>query len=232
MILLEKLIKFLITIGRPVFLVLKKTKIFLIIIILIVFTYSAYQFLNKEIPDINLIYNPPKLSTKIFDRNGNLLYSFYEEENRTWISLDKIPKRFIEATLSIEDKDFYKHNGLSLKGILKATIYNFKKSDDEKLRGGSTITQQLVKNVFLTNEKSFKRKIKEAILTLRVERKLTKDEILERYFNQVSYGGEAYGDSGSSSKIFWEKCLGFREWRNDFFGGITSSTKLLFPFWQ
>ncbi|MDD3003045.1 MAG: hypothetical protein PHS06_04240, partial [Candidatus Shapirobacteria bacterium] len=88
MILLEKLIKFLIVIGRPIFWFLKKTKFFLVIIILIVFTYNGYQFLNKEIPDINLIYNPPKLSTKIFDRNGNLLYSFYEEENRTWISLD------------------------------------------------------------------------------------------------------------------------------------------------
>jgi len=230
MILLEKLIKILIVIGRPVFWVLKKTKFFLIIIVLIVFTYSAYQFLNKEIPDINLIYNPPKLSTKIFDRNGNLLYSFYEEENRTWISLDKIPKTFIKATLSIEDKDFYKHGGLSLKGILKATFYNFKKSNDEKLRGGSTITQQLVKNVFLTNEKSFKRKIKEAILTLMVERKLTKDEILERYFNQVSYGGEAYGIQEAAQKYFGVDVGDLSDGEMTFLAGLPAAPSSYSPF--
>jgi len=230
MILLEKLIKFLIATGRLTLWVWKKIKFFLIIIILIIFTYNGYQFLNKEIPDINLIYNPPKLSTKIFDRNGNLLYSFYEEENRTWISLDKIPKTFIEATLSIEDKDFYKHGGLSLKGILKAFIYNFKKSDDEKLRGGSTITQQLVKNVFLTNEKSFKRKIKEAILTLRVERKLTKDEILERYFNQVSYGGEAYGVQEAALKYFGKNVWDLADEEMTFLAGLPAAPSSYSPF--
>ncbi|MDD3003262.1 MAG: PBP1A family penicillin-binding protein, partial [Candidatus Shapirobacteria bacterium] len=174
--------------------------------------------------------NPPKLSTKIFDRNGNLLYSFYEEENRTWISLDKIPKTFIEATLSIEDKDFYRHKGLSLKGILKAFIYNFKKSDDDKLRGGSTITQQLVKNVFLTNEKSFKRKIKEAILTLRVERKWTKDEILERYFNQVSYGGEAYGIQEAAQKYFGVNVDDLSDSEITFLAGLPAAPSSYSPF--
>lgn len=230
MILLEKLIKFLIVIGRPIFWFLKKTKFFLVIIILIAGVYNGYQFLNKEIPDINLIYNPPKLSTKIFDRNGNLLYSFYEEENRTWISLDKIPKTLIEATLSIEDKDFYKHKGLSFKGILKAFIYNFKKSDDDKLRGGSTITQQLVKNVFLTNEKTFTRKIKEAILTLRVERKWTKDEILERYFNQVSYGGEAYGIQEAALKYFGVTVSELNESEMTFLAGLPAAPSSYSPF--
>ena len=169
---------------------------------------NVYQFLKNELPDINLIYNPPKLSSKIFDRNGNLLYKFYEEENRTWVTLDRIPKKFIEATISIEDKEFYRHKGLSIKGIIKATIYNFKKSNGDKLRGGSTISQQLVKNIFLTNEKSFERKIKEAILTIKIEYKLSKNEILERYFNQVSYGGEAYGVQEAAQKYFgknvWE----------------------------
>jgi len=97
---------------------------------------------------------------------------------------------------------------LFIKGIIKATIYNFKKSNGDKLRGGSTISQQLVKNVFLTNEKSFERKIKEAILTIKIEYKLSKNEILERYFNQVSYGGEAYGVQEAAQKYFgknvWE----------------------------
>ena len=219
MIFFEKLIKILITIGKPFFLIFKisfwlikllwkKIIIILILFFLIAIFLNVYQFLKNELPDINLIYNPPKLSSKIFDRNGNLLYKFYEEENRTWVTLDRIPKKFIEATISIEDKEFYRHKGLSIKGIIKATIYNFKKSNGDKLRGGSTISQQLVKNIFLTNEKSFERKIKEAILTIKIEYKLSKNEILERYFNQVSYGGEAYGVQEAAQKYFgknvWE----------------------------
>ncbi|MDD2483076.1 MAG: PBP1A family penicillin-binding protein [Candidatus Shapirobacteria bacterium] len=164
------------------------------------------------------------------DRNGNLLYKFYEEENRTWVSLDKIPKKFIEATISIEDKDFYKHGGLSFRGIVKATIHNFRKSDGDKLRGGSTITQQLVKNVFLTNEKSFKRKIKEAILTLKIERKLTKNEILERYFNQVSYGGEAYGVEEAAQKYFGKNIEELNESEMVYLAGLPAAPSSYSPF--
>ncbi len=192
--------------------------------------YSGYQFFNKEIPDINLIYNPPKLSTKIFDRNGNLLYSFYEEENRTWVGLDKIPKKLIEATLAIEDKEFYKHGGLSIRGVLQAIIYNFKKSNDKKLRGGSTITQQLVKNVFLTNEKTFKRKIIEAILTIRIEKKLTKNEILERYCNQVPYGGEAYGIQEAAWKYFGKNVWDLNVGEMTFLAGLPAAPSSYSPF--
>lgn len=177
-----------------------------------------------------MIYNPPKLSSKIMDRNGNLLYKFYEEENRTWIPLDKIPKRFIEATISIEDKEFYKHNGLSIKGIIKASLYNFRKSNGDKLRGGSTITQQLVKNVFLTNEKSFKRKIKEAILTLKIEFKLNKNEILERYFNQVSYGGEAYGIQEASYKYFGKNVWELSDGEMTYLAGLPAAPSSYSPF--
>jgi len=226
----EKIIKILITIGRPIFWILKKTKFILIIIILVVAGFYIYQFLNNELPDINLIYNPPKLSSKIFDRNGNLLYKFYEEENRTWITLNKIPKKFIQATLAIEDKNFYKHNGLSLKGIIKAIIYNFKKSNGDKLRGGSTITQQLIKNVFLTNEKSFERKIKEIILTLKIENKLTKNEILERYFNQVSYGGEAYGAQEAAWKYFGKNIWDLNDNELIYLAGLPAAPSSYSPF--
>jgi len=208
----------------------EKIILLLAVIILIMATYSGYQFFNKEIPDINLIYNPPKLSTKIFDRNGTLLYKFYEEENRTWVNLDKIPKRFIEATLAIEDKEFYKHHGLSIKGIIKATIHNFNRNDDENLRGGSTITQQLVKNVFLTNEKTFKRKVIEAILTLKVEGTLTKNEILERYFNQVSYGGEAYGIQEAAQKYFGKNIEDLSDGEMTFLAGLPAAPSSYSPF--
>ncbi|MFA7675942.1 MAG: PBP1A family penicillin-binding protein [Candidatus Shapirobacteria bacterium] len=234
MIIIEKIIKSLITIGKPFFRIFKiglnlfrkfwkKITLFLVIIIFLIFFLNIYNFLNKELPDVNLIYNPPKLSSKIFDRNGILLYKFYEEENRTWVSLDKIPKKFIEATLAIEDKDFYKHNGLSLKGIIKATIYNFRKSNGDKLRGGSTISQQLIKNVFLTNEKSFIRKIKEAILTIKIENKLTKNEILERYFNQVSYGGEAYGAQEAAWKYFGKDIWSLNEGEMTYLAGLPAA---------
>lgn len=173
-------------------------------LLLIVFVGGIvlYQLILKDLPNIDLIYNQPNLSTVITDKNGLVLYKFYEDENRTWIALDKIPISLIEATIAIEDKNFYKHKGLSIRGMLTALKYNFKKNDEDKPRGGSTITQQLVKNVFLSSEKTFKRKIKEAILTLKLERKLTKNEILERYLNQVSYGGEAHGVQEASLKYF------------------------------
>ena len=189
----------------------KKTKwkiftIIIIFILLITASVGFYRTIILDLPNINDIYNPPKLSTKIFDRNGILLYKFYDGENRSWVTLDKIPKTLIDATIAVEDKEFYKHHGLSLKGIISATWYNFTHKD--KVRGGSTITQQLVKNVFLTREKTWKRKIKEAIITLLIEKRLTKNEILERYFNQVSYGGEVYGVQEAAQRYFdknvWE----------------------------
>ena len=161
-----------------------------------------YNVILKDLPNTELIYNPPILSTVITDRNDKVLYKFYENENRTWIVLEKIPQSLIEATIAIEDKNFYKHGGLSIKGLLTAIKYNFKKNGEDGLRGGSTITQQLVKNVFLSSEKTFKRKIKEAVLTLKLEKKISKDEILERYLNQVSYGGEAYGVQEAAQKYF------------------------------
>ncbi len=163
---------------------------------------SFYYLIIEKLPNVNLIYNPPKLSTIITDKNGLILYKFYQNENRTWVPLDKIPRDLIEATIAIEDKNFYKHGGLSIKGMANALLYNFKKNGEDKPRGGSTISQQLVKNVFLSNEKTLTRKIREAVLTLMIEQKLTKDEILERYLNQVSYGGEAYGAQEASQKYF------------------------------
>jgi len=173
-----------------------------LVILLVSGGWFFYEKIWKGLPDVNLIYNPPKLSTIITDRNGEVLYKFYQDENRTWVTLDKIPNDLKEATIAIEDKDFYRHHGLSVRGLINALIYNFKKDGGDKPRGGSTITQQLVKNVFLTDEKTLSRKIKEAILTLMIEKKITKDEILERYLNQVSYGGEAYGVAEASWKYF------------------------------
>ncbi len=159
--------------------------------------------ISSNLPNVEEIKYPPSLSSKIYDRNGILLYSFYSGENRSWIELKNIPKQMVWATLSIEDKEFYTHPGFSIRGIVRSIWLNLKQGGEGgNLRGGSTITQQLVKNVFLNGEKTWRRKFKELILAIIVERKLSKDQILERYFNQVPYGGEAYGIVEASKKYF------------------------------
>lgn len=189
-----------------------------------------YGEILQDLPSANEIYNPPTMSTKILDRNGKLLYKFYEDENRSWVSLKQVPQSLIWATLAIEDKDFYNHHGISAKGVVKAVLFDLKKDEGEKLRGGSTITQQLVKNVFFGNEQSWQRKVKEAILAILVERKLTKDEILERYFNQVAYGGDTYGVQEAAWKYFGKSVWELNMAETSFLAGIPASPSSYSPY--
>ncbi|MEI8067560.1 MAG: PBP1A family penicillin-binding protein [Candidatus Shapirobacteria bacterium] len=210
-----------------------KWKYFWILFLLILFVGGGYLFylkIIKDLPSVDQIYNAPRMSTKIVDRNGNLLYKFYEDENRSWVPLNRIPDSLVKATLAIEDKDFYKHHGISFKGLSQAIIYNFKKTPENKLRGGSTLTQQLVKNIYFTNEKSFKRKFKEAVLTLLVESKLSKNEILEKYFNQVSYGGEAYGVQEASLKYFGKNVWEINDGEASYLAGLPAAPSSFSPF--
>lgn len=140
-------------------------------------------------------------STKIYDRTGAvLLYEIHGEEKRTVIAFNDIPETIKQATLSAEDINFYKHSGLDFKGILRALYVNILRGDISQ--GGSTITQQLIKNSILTNERTYTRKIKEAILSLLIEKKYSKDEILGLYLNQIPYGSNAYGVSAASQTYF------------------------------
>lgn len=142
-------------------------------------------------------------STKIFDRNGILLYDIFRDENRTYITLDQIPKKLQEATIAIEDKDFYKNQGFSMMGYLRA----FRNAilSGRIAGGGSTITQQLVKNTLLTSEQTIVRKIKEFILAIQVDRKYTKSQILELYFNATPYGGTTVGIEAAAERYFGKK---------------------------
>ncbi|MBU0974869.1 penicillin-binding protein [Patescibacteria group bacterium] len=163
-------------------------------------TYWAYDQIFKDLPSpLDLTKKEQSVSTKILDRNGEILYKIYENENRSIIPLSKIPKSIINATIAIEDKDFYYHHGFSIRGISRAIISNFK---GEKLQGGSTLTQQLVKNRLLTSQRTFSRKIKEILLSILVEGVYSKDEILEMYLNQVAYGGSTYGIEEASQRYF------------------------------
>jgi 1A family penicillin-binding protein len=159
---------------------------------------AVWIFWGIPLPN-NLSSEQYPVSTKIFDRNGNTIYEIYAEKRRTPVKLEDLPEHVKQATISIEDKDFYKHHGFSLKGITRA-FYNivFK----GKIQGGSTLTQQLVKNTLLTPERTLKRKIREFVLSMVVEFMYSKDQILEMYLNQIPYGSTAYGIEAASELYF------------------------------
>lgn len=162
-----------------------------------------YIFILKDLPSpTRLASNALPQSTKIYDRNGTLLYTIYGERNQSFIPLSEIPKNVQQATIAIEDKDFYRHGAIDIRGIVRAaysTLFH------QNLQGGSTLTQQLVKNTLLTPERTIQRKIKEVILSFITEMLYSKDRILEMYLNQVPYGGTSYGIESASQTYFGKR---------------------------
>lgn len=159
---------------------------------------TSYLFWGIPLPT-ELSANNQPVSTKIFDRNGKLIYEIYTDKKRTPITLAEMPTDLKNATIAIEDKNFYTDQGFSITGILRA-IFNtvFK----HQVQGGSTITQQLVKNALLTNERTLRRKAQEVILTVIAEGFYTKNQILEMYLNTIPYGGTSYGIESASETYF------------------------------
>lgn len=164
----------------------------------LVFGIGLYLFWGIPLPT-RLSANDQAVSTKIFDRNGKLIYEIYTDKKRTPITLAEMPKYFRQATISIEDKNFYQNQGFSVTGIARAIINTVFK---HQLQGGSTISQQLVKNALLTNERTVRRKAQEVVLTIIVEGVYKKDQILEMYLNTIPYGGTAYGIEAASETYF------------------------------
>lgn len=140
-------------------------------------------------------------STVIYDSNGTEIDRI-ARENRELVPIEKIPKSLQNAFVAIEDRKFYTHKGFDIKRLAKAMFVNI--SQMRKAQGGSSITQQLAKNAFLTNERSIMRKVKEAIITIELERRYTKDDIMERYLSEIYFGEGAYG-AQSASKLFFNK---------------------------
>ena len=169
-----------------------------------IFALVMFFWFSRDLPTPGKLTasNFPQ-STKIFDRNGILLYDIYRDENRTYIALDQIPKLLQEATIAIEDKDFYQNQGFSITGYLRA----FRNAILTRgiAGGGSTLTQQLVKNTLLTSEQTITRKIKEFILAIQVDRRYTKNQILELYFNVTPYGGTTIGVEAAAERYFGKK---------------------------
>ncbi|HQK63541.1 MAG TPA: transglycosylase domain-containing protein, partial [Candidatus Staskawiczbacteria bacterium] len=140
-------------------------------------------------------------STKIYDRTGQvLLYDIYGEEKREVVSFDKISDNLKHAVLASEDSRFYQHGGVDVWGILRALWVDLR--SQSKSQGGSTITQQLVRSVYLTGQKSISRKIKEAVLSIELEARYSKDQILDWYLNQIPFGENAYGAESASQTYF------------------------------
>lgn len=163
--------------------------------------YWTFNFVFKDLPQPeDLMSHQQILTTKILDRNGELLYRIYKDENRSLISLSEVPQNMINATVAIEDKEYFNHHGFSVRGIVRATLANIR--GESLQQGGSTITQQLVKNTLLSSEKTFRRKIREVILAVLVDGRYTKEEVLEMYFNQVAYGGATYGIEEAAYRFF------------------------------
>ncbi len=168
-----------------------------------IFVAAIFIWFAKDLPSSSEILSGRLVdqATQIYDRTGeHVLYEIHGDENRTLISLDNLPDYVTKATVSIEDDQFYSHPGFDISGIMRAVLKNLQ--GQEYAQGGSTITQQLIKNTILTPEKTFTRKIKELVLATELEWKLSKDEILELYLNAIPYGGAAYGIEAASQTFF------------------------------
>ncbi len=154
---------------------------------------------SRNLPDINRMADyQPSRSTRVFARDGEQLANLYRE-NRTWVSIDKIPVRVRNAFIATEDAHFYQHHGVDFGGIVRAGFADLR---HEQFQGASTITQQLARRLFLSNEVSVSRKIQEALLAIEIERYYTKDEILERYLNLIYFGSGAYGVQAAAHTYF------------------------------
>lgn len=190
---------------------------------------TTYIYILKDLPTPTKLasYDIPQ-TTKIEDRHGKILYEIFADENRTLVKLNDIPLRLRQATIAIEDKDFYRHAGVSpVGGILRALRDMIV---HQRLEGGSTITQQLVKTALLSPERTIQRKIKEILLSFWVERLYSKDEILEMYLNHVSYGGTSYGVAAASKTYFNKDVRSLTLAESTLIAGLSAAPTRFSPF--
>lgn len=173
--------------------------VFLSVLGLFLFSTLVFALVAKDLPQPDKIVRKEGFSTKIYDRNEVLLYDVFVDQQRTPVKWENIPEKLRQATISIEDKNFYKHQGFDPTGWLRAVFNIIFRG---RLQGGSTLTQQLVKNVLLTPKRTITRKIKEFVLSVQIEKKYSKDEILQMYLNEAPYGGTAWGVGVAAETYF------------------------------
>ena len=180
-------------------------RLFFSIVVVAVFgsagaTFGVVQWLRRDLPSpeqVTTLQTPVK--TTVYDVRGRVLHEFYKE-NRSPVPLRQIPRQLVNATLATEDRSFYHHWGVDLWGVARAAVNNAMHL--HSMQGGSTITQQLARNLFLTHERTLTRKLKEVALAIELERDYSKDQILEMYFNQIYFGEGAYGVDAAAHTYF------------------------------
>lgn len=191
-------------------------------------TWATHEYIFKDLPDPHdLTRVSPPITTKILDRNGEVLFRLYEDENRTIVPLTHISPYVLQATVAIEDKEFYSHRGFSIRGISRALVSNYKGLPTQ---GGSTITQQLVKNRLLSSEQTVRRKIREAIVAVLTEGIYEKNHILEMYLNQVAYGGSTYGIEEASHRYFGKTAAELSLAESALIAGLPAAPSAYTPF--
>jgi len=209
---------------------LKKRKKIFFLIFLLTFFLIIYFFVFYNLPSPKKLknYQAIPISTQILDRNGKLLYHLYQNQKRSIIKIKDLPKYVLQATIAIEDKNFYHHQGVSLIGgilrAIKETIFR------QQLQGGSTITQQLIKSALLSPERTIQRKIREIVLALWAEKIFSKDEILELYLNQIPYGGASYGIEEAALKYFNKHAKNLTLEEAAFLAGLPQAPTLYSPY--
>lgn len=201
---------------------------FFTLVAILLITPLLFLWYSRDLPTpgklVTAKYND---ATRIYDRKGTLLYSVYQDENRTYVKLKDMPQYLQEGTIAIEDKDFYTNKGFSPLAYLRV----FKNVLlGHGLAGGSTISQQLVKNVLLTNERSLPRKIKELLLSIQVNQTYSKEQILEMYLNNIPYGGSAIGAEAASEMYFGKKVKDLDLAESAFLAGLPQSPSVYSPF--
>ncbi|MBI3384602.1 penicillin-binding protein [Candidatus Gottesmanbacteria bacterium] len=221
--------------AKPLF--LERLKFLSLGILLTLFAIVGpliFSFWLNELPNPRLLSaREIPLSTKIYDRNGILLFQIYASQNRSFIKLDDLPKNLVNATVAIEDKNFFHHPGVDLRGILRAFLINLalgSKTNGRPLQGGSTITQQLIKNALLSSELTWSRKIKEVVLAIWAETIYRKRDILEMYFNQVPYGGTAWGVEAAAETYFKKKVKDLDLAESALLAGLPAAPSYYSPF--
>ena len=181
-------------------------KIFLTLFVLGVlspFLIVGYYYFRYDYDISSLVDYKPALTSRIYDKNGEKIANVFQKQNRYYATFNEIPPRIIEALVAIEDTTFFEHSGVNVDAIFRAFIKDVKAR--KMVEGASTITQQLVKNKLLTREKKLSRKIKEFIYAYKVEQALTKEQILERYLNEIYYGHGYYGIKTAADGYFHKK---------------------------
>ncbi len=175
--------------------------VLILMVTLIVSAVGGLIYISRDLPSPRTLESSERfaVSTQIFDRNGTLLYEIFADENRIPIKLGELPPHVINASIAIEDQNFYKHWGIDIRGLSRAVVSNLQGG---RLEGGSTITQQLVKTALLSSERTYERKAKEAVLAVLTEILYSKDEIMELYLNYISYGGTAVGIESAANRYF------------------------------